>query len=107
MTKDTKFSDDDWRSGGHGVGYYKSLFAPGVIERNLGIVDSLRPVAERIGCSLPQLALAWVFHQKGATGAIAGSRSPSHVRENSEAGSIELSADDLEEIDGLLEPAAG
>lgn len=106
VTRDTKFSDDDWRSGKHGMGYYDSLFAPGVIERNLDIVDSLRVVAERLGCSLPQLALAWVFHQKGVTGAIAGSRSPGHVRENAEAGSLELTEDDLEEIDGLLKPVA-
>lgn len=106
VTKDTEFSDDDWRSGGHGVGYYDKLFAPGVLGRNLDIVDSLRPVAERLGCTLSQLALAWVFHQRGATGAIAGSRSPSHVRENAEAGSIELTQDDLEQIDALLQPAA-
>lgn len=106
VTKDTEFSDDDWRSGKHGMGYYHSLFAPGVIERNLEVADSLRPVAERLGCSLPQLALAWVFHQHGVTGAIAGSRSPGHVRENAEAGSIELAKEDLEEIEGLLKPVA-
>jgi methylglyoxal reductase len=106
ITKDTTFSDDDWRSGKHGMGYYDSLFAPGVIERNLDIVESLRPVAEGLGCSLPQLALAWVFHQRGVTGAIAGSRSPGHVKENAEAGSIELTEDELEEIESLLKPIA-
>jgi aryl-alcohol dehydrogenase-like predicted oxidoreductase len=107
VTRETEFSDDDWRSGKHGMGYYESLFAPGVLERNLDVVDALRPVAERLGCSLPQLALTWVFHQKGVTGAIAGSRSPGHVRENAEAGSLDLSRDDLEEIDGLLHPVTG
>lgn len=102
MTKDTKFSDDDWRSGNHGVGYYKALFAPGNFEKNLDQVDALQPIADRLGIELPQLALAWVFHQTGVTGAIAGSRSPEHVAENAAGGAVELEAKDLEEIDSIF-----
>lgn len=105
VTKDTKFSDDDWRSGKHGMGAYEKLFAPGKLERNLEIVDQLRPVADRLDLSLAQLALAWVFHQEPLTGAIAGSRSPRHVRENAQAGDVDLGDKDLEEIDAILEAA--
>jgi aryl-alcohol dehydrogenase-like predicted oxidoreductase len=102
FNRETKFSEDDWRGGGHGVSAYDALFAPGKFERSLDVVDTLRPIAERIGVSLAQLALAWALHQKGVTGVIAGSRSPEHVRDNSGAGSVELSQDDLEEIERVL-----
>ena len=102
FTKDTKFDDDDWRGGGHGMRGYDQHFAPGKIERNLDIVDRLRPVADRLDIKLSQLALAWCVHQEGVTGAIAGSRSPEHVAENAAAGDVDLSDKDLEEIEGIL-----
>lgn len=105
ITKDTVFGDDDWRGGKHGMSAYPKLFAPGKFERNLEIVDQLRPVADRIGCSLAQLALAWATSQPGITGAIAGSRNPEHVRENAGGGSVELSAEDLQTIDGIVAAA--
>ena len=102
VTKDTEFGDDDWRGGGHGSSLYDSMFAPGPLEKNLEIVERLRTVADRLDVKLSQLALAWVFHQEGVTGAIAGSRSPDHVRENSGAGSVELTEKDLDEIESIL-----
>lgn len=102
ITRDTEFTDDDWRGGGHGMRAYDTMFAPGKLEANLDKVDALRPVADRIGITLAQLALAWVVHQRGATGAIAGSRSPNHVAENARAGDVELDEKDLEEIDSIL-----
>ncbi|MDP9222314.1 MAG: aldo/keto reductase, partial [Actinomycetota bacterium] len=102
FTKDTKFGDDDWRGGKTPMGYYADFYAPGKFEQNLGKVDSLRPVAERLGASLAQLALAWVTHQDGVSGAIAGSRSPKHVAENAGGGDLVLEDKDLEEIDSLL-----
>ena len=102
ITRDTEFGDDDWRGGGHGMRAYDELFAPGVIEKNLDIVDSLKPVADRLGIRLSQLALAWVCHQEGVTGAIAGSRSPEHTRENAGAGDVVLERKDLEEIEAII-----
>ncbi|MDQ3645718.1 MAG: aldo/keto reductase [Actinomycetota bacterium] len=101
IDEETEFADDDWR-GKPGGGYYDEFFAPEPFERNLAIVRSLKPIAERLGIELSQLALAWVFHQEGVTGAIAGSRSEKHVRENVRAGDVELSADDLDEVDEVL-----
>jgi methylglyoxal reductase len=102
ITKDTEFGDDDWRGGGHGMRGYDQHFAPGVFEENLAIVERLKPIADRLNVKLSQLALAWVVHQDGVTGAIAGSRSPDHVKENCAAGDVELSEKDLDEIDGIL-----
>jgi aryl-alcohol dehydrogenase-like predicted oxidoreductase len=102
ITAETEFEESDWRSGSMGMSYYDNLFAPGKIERNLAIVGALRPIAARLGIELSQLALAWAFHQRGVTGAIAGSRSASHVVENARAGDVALSATDLEEIEAVL-----
>jgi aryl-alcohol dehydrogenase-like predicted oxidoreductase len=102
ITTETEFGDDDWRGGGHGMSMYEVLFAPGKLEQSLEFVDSLRPIAERLGATIAQLALAWVVHQQGVTGAIAGSRSPDHVAENAGAGSLRLEQKDLDEIEGLL-----
>ena len=105
ITMDTEFDDSDWRSGrtAGNAGYYKEFYAPGVKERNLEKVERLKEMAGRLDVSMAQLALAWVFHQTGVTGAIAGSRSPKHVRDNAGAGTITLSTEDLQEIDTILE----
>lgn len=100
---DTEFSDDDWRSGKNQMqGYYSDYYAPEVFERHLKVVDQLRPIADRLNIGLGQLALSWVFHQEGITGAIAGSRQPHHVEENAAAGSIVLDPKDLDEIDSII-----
>lgn len=105
ITMDTEFDDSDWRSGKTpgNAGYFQEFFAPGVKEQNLEKVERLKKIAGRLDVSMAQLALAWVFHQTGVTGAIAGSRSPGHVRDNAEAGTITLSTEDLQEIDTILE----
>ena len=98
----TSFSDDDWRSGKHGISAYEQLFAPEPFRRNLTVVDALRPLAEDKGVTLAQLALAWVVHRRGVTAAIAGSRSAAHVRDNAGAGDVALTPADLDRIDAVL-----
>ncbi len=103
ITEDTEFGDDDWRSGRAGeVSYYRAMYAPGKIERSIAVVDALRPIAESLGITLAQLALAWAVHQPGVTSAIAGSRNPDHARENAAAGRVELDGETLERIEGIL-----
>jgi aryl-alcohol dehydrogenase-like predicted oxidoreductase len=99
---DTAFHPEDWRSGHGGAGYYDEMFAPGKLERSLAVVDALRPVADRLGITVAQLALAWVVRQPGVTAAIAGSRNPVHVRQNAGAGDVELDEGTLKEIEEIL-----
>jgi aryl-alcohol dehydrogenase-like predicted oxidoreductase len=70
------------------------------------VVEALRPVAERLGIKLAQLALAWNVHQPGVTAAIAGSRNPDHVRSNAAAGDVELDDATLSELDEILSRVA-
>jgi len=78
------------------------------LDRVFAIVDGMRPIAERSGITVPQLALAWNIAQPGVTSAIAGSRSAVHTRENA-GGDAELDPESLAELDGLLggAPASG
>jgi aryl-alcohol dehydrogenase-like predicted oxidoreductase len=64
----------------------------------------MRPVAERLGCTIAQLALAWNHHQPGVTAAIAGSRDAAHVRQNAGAGDLELDRTTLDELEALVPP---
>ena len=103
VTRRTVFADDDWRSGQKGLLAYDQLFARSRLDANLEVIRALKSVAERLDVSLAHLALAWVLHQPGVTGAIVGSSSPEHVRENAAAWSVSLSPGDLEEIRSLLQ----
>lgn len=102
ITGDTRFSADDWRGGGHGLRAFDQLFAPGRLGPNLTVVEALMPIAEHLGTSLPQLALAWVLGKEGVTGAIAGTRSPEHARENASASSLRIPPGVLQEIGTIL-----
>jgi aryl-alcohol dehydrogenase-like predicted oxidoreductase len=103
ITEETTFTEEDFRGGGgEDKETYEALYAPGKLQRSLAVVDGLRALAERLGCTIAQLALAWTFHQAGVTSAIAGSRDPDHVRENARAGDLELDEATLAELEELL-----
>ncbi len=102
----TRFADEDWRSGKRDVGYYDQFFAPGVIGEHLRRIDGLRPIAERLGVSLPTLALRAAVEVPGVTGVIVGSRNARHVRENASAGDVELDPGALSEIDAIFHPGS-
>ncbi len=65
-------------------------------------VDSLRPVADKLGISLTQLALAWVLREANVTSAIVGASRPEQVEENAAASGIELDEESLAAIDQAL-----
>jgi aryl-alcohol dehydrogenase-like predicted oxidoreductase len=88
---------DDWRAS-------DGLTSVGHLDRVFALVDGMRPVAERLGVSLPQLALAWNWQQPGVTSAIAGSRDAEHTRSNAAAGDLELDGATLAELDALIDP---
>jgi aryl-alcohol dehydrogenase-like predicted oxidoreductase len=106
ITADTHFGEDDWRSGNTDVppvlALYRALFAPDVFPDHLRKVEALGPIAERLGITRAQLALAWAADQPGVTGVICGTRSARRALENAAAGSVELSAEDRAEIESAL-----
>jgi aryl-alcohol dehydrogenase-like predicted oxidoreductase len=71
----------------------------------LRVVERLRPIADRHGLTLAQLALAWVLREPNVASAIVGASRPEHLRDNAAASGVELDADTLAEIDDLLAAA--
>jgi aryl-alcohol dehydrogenase-like predicted oxidoreductase len=69
-----------------------------VLER----VQQLVPIAERLGISMTQLALAWILRLEDVASAIVGASRPEQVHENASASGIELDAATLAEIDAIL-----
>jgi myo-inositol catabolism protein IolS len=80
--------------------FYKRLLSPDRAERSFAVADGIRPIAQRLGATVAQVAIAWVLHQQGVTAAIAGSRDGRHVGENADAALLDLSGvmDELDEL---------
>jgi len=68
----------------------------------LQLVDQLRPIAERNGKTLAQLAISWVLRRPEITAAIVGARRPEQIVETSAASDFQLSTEDIQEIERLL-----
>ncbi len=71
-------------------------------EEVLSTVEKLRAVASGVGLNMSQLALAWVLRQENVSSAIIGASPPGQVEDNAGASGVELSADVISEIDGIL-----
>ena len=63
--------------------------------------DQFATVAGEIGATTMQLAIAWLLQRSPAILCIPGTSSVAHLRENLAAGSITLTADQLDELDRL------
>jgi aryl-alcohol dehydrogenase-like predicted oxidoreductase len=88
----------DWSE----FGFYKRLLAGTNGDRSAALVAAIRPIAGRLGVSVPQLAIAWVLRQDGVTAALAGSLNPEHVQQNARAGELDLPPNVLEELERLI-----
>jgi aryl-alcohol dehydrogenase-like predicted oxidoreductase len=89
---------DDYRS----WPFWQRLFSPGRFERSEAVADGMRVMADRIGCTLAQVAIAWNLHQVGVRATLVGSRNPSHVRADAAAAAISLTSAQLEELEALI-----
>jgi len=74
-------------------------------EANFRAVELLQEFAKRKGVTLPQLAIAWLLSHEEVCGVIAGVTKMEHLEDNAKATSIELTEEDLREIDEILERA--
>ena len=70
--------------------------------RRLDLVQSLTAIAQRVGCTVAQLALGWVLQQAGVTAAVVGVKRISQVQENAGAGELTIPPPEVEAIDRLL-----
>jgi aryl-alcohol dehydrogenase-like predicted oxidoreductase len=70
----------------------------------LGRVQRLVPIAESVGLTMAQLAVAWVLQNPNVASAIVGASRPEQVRDNVEAAGVTLDAEVLKKIDEVLDP---
>jgi aryl-alcohol dehydrogenase-like predicted oxidoreductase len=72
----------------------------------LEAVGRLRPIADGLGITMAQLALAWVLRQPNIASAIVGASQPEQVDDNAAASGIELDGATLAAIDEATAPVA-
>jgi aryl-alcohol dehydrogenase-like predicted oxidoreductase len=74
-------------------------FSPEAMQHNQAVVDLLASIAQRKGATPGQIALAWLLAQKPWIVPIPGTRKLHRLEENIGAGDVELSGDELAEIE--------
>jgi aryl-alcohol dehydrogenase-like predicted oxidoreductase len=92
MNENTKFDSSDFRS-------ILPRFTPEALKANQALVDLLGNIAEKKKATTAQIALAWLLAQKPWIVPIPGTTKLARLDENIGAVKVELTSDDLREID--------
>src|SRR5207302_4249249 len=92
MSKDTKLGEGDFRN-------ILPRFTPEAMEKNQALVDLLKRIAGEKKATPAQIALAWLLAQKPWIVPIPGTTKLHRLEENLGAANIELTAQDLAEIE--------
>ncbi|MEV7360100.1 aldo/keto reductase [Kitasatospora sp. NPDC091276] len=79
-------------------------FQQDALKENLALVGRVKEVAERIGATPAQVALAWVLAQGRYVFPIPGTKTPRYLVDNAGAAEVVLSAADLADLDALPTP---
>jgi aryl-alcohol dehydrogenase-like predicted oxidoreductase len=93
------FAEDDWRR-------TNPRFMGENFQRNLRAADEVKAVADEVGATPAQVALAWLLAQGDDIAPIPGTKRVERVEENTAADGIELSAEQIAKLDDLT-PAVG
>jgi aryl-alcohol dehydrogenase-like predicted oxidoreductase len=97
---DARFSAKDFRS-------TLPRFSAEAVAENQRIVERVRVVAARRGATPAQIALAWVLSRGEHVLAIPGTQRRKYLEENVAAADVDLSPEDLQELDAIPLPTAG
>ncbi|PFG32898.1 aldo/keto reductase family protein [Sanguibacter antarcticus] len=81
-----------------GAQFIKGWLRDDVLDR----VQALRPVADELGLSLAQLAVAWVLQNPNVSAALIGASRPEQVAENVKASGVEIPVELRNRIDEIL-----
>jgi aryl-alcohol dehydrogenase-like predicted oxidoreductase len=92
IDENTTFDSSDFRN-------IVPRFTPDARKTNVALVDLLRSVAKRKKATPAQIALAWLLAQRPWIDPIPGTTKLHRLEENIGAVSVELTSDDLREID--------
>jgi aryl-alcohol dehydrogenase-like predicted oxidoreductase len=92
MDENTRFDSSDFRS-------QVPRFSPKALKANVALVSLIRQVAEAKGVTPAQIALGWLLAQKPWIVPIPGTTKLHRLEENLGAIAVELTANDLQQID--------
>jgi aryl-alcohol dehydrogenase-like predicted oxidoreductase len=92
MSENTRFDSSDFRN-------ILPRFTPEALKANQALVDLLGTIAERKKTTPAQIALAWLLAQKPWIVPIPGTTKQARLEENIGAAAVELTSDDLREIE--------
>lgn len=95
IKKDATFQKDDFRS-------IVPRFAPENLKANQEMVDVLEKIARELNVTPAQIALAWLLARKPWIVPIPGTTKESRMIENNQSAEIELSSENLKEIEAAL-----
>jgi aryl-alcohol dehydrogenase-like predicted oxidoreductase len=74
-------------------------------EQNMKLVNQFKKLAEKKGCTTPQLAIAWVLKQGSDIIPIPGTKRLKYLEENWASLDVELTDEDEKEVRHFLEAA--
>ena len=77
---------------------WMEYFKDDVLER----VQRLRPIADGLGITTAQLALAWILHEPNVASAIVGSSRPEQLRDNAAASGVELDDETVRAVEAIV-----
>jgi aryl-alcohol dehydrogenase-like predicted oxidoreductase len=100
IDENTEFDSSDFRNS-------VPRFDADARKANRGFVDLLTRIAKRKGATPAQIALAWILAQEPWMVPIPGTTKVHRLEENSASAEIELTADDLQEIEDARITAEG
>jgi aryl-alcohol dehydrogenase-like predicted oxidoreductase len=69
----------------------------------LRAVQNLRPVADDLGLTMAQLAVAWVLQNRNVAAALVGASRPEQVQENVKAAGVKIPEEVMRKIDEILD----
>jgi aryl-alcohol dehydrogenase-like predicted oxidoreductase len=81
-------------------------FQEGNFEQNLALLDPVETIAEAKGCTMAQVALAWVLSRGGDVVPIPGTKRRTYLEENVRAVEIALNDDEIAMLEGAFPPGA-
>ena len=81
-----------------GATFIKRLMSDEILQR----VQQLRPVADELGLTMAQLAIAWVLQNDNVAAALVGASRPEQVTDNVKAAGVRIPAELMTRIDEIL-----
>lgn len=90
IPEDSRFGRESWAADRY------------VQEDNVEKVRQLKPIADELGCTRAQLALAWVLRDPGVSSVITGATRPEQVIDNAKAADVTLSDEHIARIDEIF-----